>query len=89
LSKLDIYVFLHHPGQYLDVNSKTKLPGVVGKLLFIDVVYEVSEDTLEKDAAIPCDRESDFSMDDCLETKVREVRIMASVSYKWGLPDSP
>jgi hypothetical protein len=40
-SKKDIYVFLHHPGQYLDVNSKTKLPGNVGSLLFIDIVYEV------------------------------------------------
>jgi len=34
---------------------------------------QVSEDTLGKDAMIPCEIRADLEMDNCLEVNVREV----------------
>jgi len=68
--KVDIFVYLHHPGQYMDVTSKTKLPGQVGELLFIDIAYEIREDTLGEKALVPCQKELDFRLDDCVDNGV-------------------
>ena len=35
------YIFVHHPGQFLNADSKSKIEGIVGKNLFIDVEHDV------------------------------------------------
>ena len=39
---MNIYVYLHHPGQFYDSDSKTKIYVNQGKMLFIDLTYELS-----------------------------------------------
>ena len=42
LYRMNIYVYLHHPGQFYDTDSKTKIYVNRGKMLFIDLTYELS-----------------------------------------------
>ena len=42
LPRMNIYVYLHHPGQFYDSDSKTKIYVNQGKMLFIDLTYELS-----------------------------------------------
>ena len=44
----------------------------LGKLYFIDLVYEISENTLEYDSSIPCDSRLNFTFDNCLYDKMYE-----------------
>ncbi len=41
-TKLGTFIFLHHPGCYQSVDTKTKIPATLGNILFIDVGHEVS-----------------------------------------------
>jgi hypothetical protein len=40
-TRLGTFIFLHHPGCYQSVDTKTKIPGTLGNILFIDVGHEV------------------------------------------------
>jgi len=71
-SWVDIYVFLHHPGQFLDNNSKTKINVNVGIMTFIDMSYEIDEDTLGENSILPCQKEMDKNFDDCVSRKANE-----------------
>ena len=51
VGRMNIYVYLHHPGQFYDSDSKTKIYVNQGKMLFIDLTYELSRVT---DALIKC-----------------------------------
>ena len=39
---MNIYIYLHHPGQFYDSDSKTKIYVNQGKRLYIDLTYELS-----------------------------------------------
>ncbi len=41
-SPLGIYIYLHHPGQFYNTDTKTKVPGKVGRMLFLDTSHDVS-----------------------------------------------
>jgi hypothetical protein len=40
--KIDSYLFLHHPRQFDNPDSNSKIQGSVGKALFIEVNHDVS-----------------------------------------------
>ena len=42
LPRMNIYIYLHHPGQFYDSDSKTKIYVNQGKRLYIDLTYELS-----------------------------------------------
>lgn len=35
------FLFFHHPGQFLSTDTKSKIPGIIGHTLFIDVEHDV------------------------------------------------
>jgi hypothetical protein len=39
--KMNSFLFLHHPRQFDNVDSNSKIPGIVGKALFIEVTHDV------------------------------------------------
>lgn len=41
--------------------------------MFIDVAHEISENTLEAEGEIPCNRTMDFSYDECGTTKIADI----------------
>ena len=53
LSRMNIYVYLHHPGQFYDSDSKTKIYVNQGKMLFIDLTYELSRVRVREHAVKP------------------------------------
>ncbi|TRY78401.1 hypothetical protein TCAL_10417 [Tigriopus californicus] len=69
-SKINIFVFLHHPGQFNDFNSKTKMHSILGKSLFIDITYEITVNTLGEESEIPCATEMDYAFDNCMSQEV-------------------
>ena len=50
---MNIYVYLHHPGQFYDSDSKTKIYVNQGKMLFIDLTYELSRVRVREHAVKP------------------------------------
>ena len=38
----------------------------LGKLYFIDMVYELSDNTLEERSSIPCDSKMNYTFDNCI-----------------------
>ena len=42
----------------------------LGKLYFIDLVYTISDNTLEQESRIPCTSKHNFTFDDCLYRKI-------------------
>jgi hypothetical protein len=40
--KIDSFLFLHHPRQFDSVDSRSKVPGITGKALFIEVTHYVN-----------------------------------------------
>ena len=42
----------------------------VGKLYFIDLVYTISDNTLEQESRIPCTSKHNFTFDNCLYRKI-------------------
>ena len=42
----------------------------MGKLYFIDLVYTISDNTLEQESRIPCTSKHNFTFDDCLYRKI-------------------
>ena len=43
----------------------------LGKLYFIDLVYTISDNTLEQESRIPCTSKHNFTFDDCLYRKIK------------------
>ncbi len=39
----NVYVFLHHPGQFTSSDSKTKVSSEMGRKLFLDINYDLME----------------------------------------------
>ena len=68
---MDIYVYLHHPGQFYDIDSKTKIYADKGKMLFIDLTYELSKDTLEDEGDIACNSTMDAGYDNCIDQQLK------------------
>lgn len=71
-SKIGIHVFMHHPGQRMDVDSKTKVYGHLQKMLFIDITHDLTVNTLEAEGAIPCNSSMDTIYDDCVYEKITD-----------------
>ncbi|TRY78400.1 hypothetical protein TCAL_10416 [Tigriopus californicus] len=69
-AKAGIYIYLHHPGQRLDVDSKTKVFAELGNKLFIDLAHELSTNTLGQDGEMPCDASMDWDYDGCIYEKL-------------------
>ena len=41
-----------------------------GKKVFIDLVYEISQNTLEQEGDLPCNSDLDRTYDDCLYAEI-------------------
>ena len=65
-SKAGLFVFIHHPGQFLSLDSNVKLPAELGERMYNDVVFEVTVDTLGPEAEVSCYADSDEGFDECL-----------------------
>ena len=46
LSKMNTYIYFHHPGQWLSSDQKAKLYTTVGHNHFMDMTYSLTENTL-------------------------------------------
>lgn len=73
ISKMGVHVYLHHPGQYMDVDSKTKIYGVLANMLFIDLTHELTVNTLGAEGEIPCNATMDWEYDTCVTTEINRI----------------
>ena len=44
----------------------------LGKRYFIDLVYEISDNTLEEKSIIPCDPKMNFTFDNCIYEEINK-----------------
>jgi len=65
-SLMDAYVYLHYPEQFTYFDSQAKLSIVLGEKLFINMAYEIDEDSLGQGSSLPCEKNLDFEYDACL-----------------------
>ncbi len=63
-AKIDTFIYLHHPGQFL--NSKSKVFTRKGNKHYIDVSYTITKDSLQDDSGLPCSAEMNMNLDDCI-----------------------
>ena len=71
-TKLDIYIYLHHPGQFMNINTKSKVFTTKGQRHYIDLSYTIIKDTLEKNSNLPCSAEMNLNQDDCIYTHLEQ-----------------
>ena len=64
-SSMNLYIYFHHPGQFLSIDTKSKLYTLKGHKLFMDMTYSIMENTLKSESPIPCSDETDFEFDNC------------------------
>ena len=67
---IDTFIFLHHPNQFMSMDTITKVKIQQGKKYFFDMHYNFMEDTLAEKSKIPCSKSNDFEFDDCLYSKL-------------------
>ena len=65
LSSMNLYIYFHHPGQFLSIDTKSKLYALKGRSYFMDMTYSITENTLQRESTIPCSGGTDFEFDDC------------------------
>ena len=65
-ANMDFYVYMHHSGQFLAKDTKTKVPGEVNRLNFLDITYDIYHDHLGESFFKTCDSEMDSGFDDCI-----------------------
>ena len=65
LSSMNLYIYFHHPGQFLSIDTKSKLYALKGHNHFIDMTYSITENTLKNEGTIPCSDQTDFEYDNC------------------------
>ena len=65
LSSMNLYIYFHHPGQFLSVDTKSKLYTLKGHSHFVDMTYSIMKNTLKSESPIPCSDETDFDYDNC------------------------
>lgn len=70
--KIDFYVYFHHPNQFLDKDSKTKIYANTGRMGFLDVGFAINENTLAQESIIPCDPDDRYRFDDCTYKAIKE-----------------
>ena len=64
-SSMNLYVYFHHPGQFLSIDTKSKLYTLKGHKFFMDMTYSIMGNTLKSESPIPCSDETDFEFDNC------------------------
>ena len=73
LSKMNTYIYFHHPGQWLSSDQKAKLYTTIGHNHFMDMTYSIMENTLKHDSPIPCDDETNLEYDRCFNNAIYRV----------------
>ena len=83
-SKFNLYVYLHHPGQFMDSDKKTKVLAKRGKMHFLDVSYSIIENTEGN-----CDSDLTTKFDDCVHEKLAILLMNQSNCVVPFLPPQP
>ena len=65
-TKMNTLMFLHHPQQFMSRDQKSKLITTINKKLFIDIHYELTDNTLGDQVETPCKYAMDFQLDKCI-----------------------
>ena len=65
LSNMNLYVYFHHPGQFLSIDTKSKLYTLKGRNHFMDMTYSIMKNTLKSESTIPCSGDTNFEFDNC------------------------
>ena len=65
LSNMNLYVYFHHPGQFLSIDTKSKLYTLKGRNHFMDMTYSIMKNTLRSESTIPCSGDTNFEFDNC------------------------
>ena len=72
LSSINLYVYFHHPGQFLSIDTKSKLFTLKGHKFFMDMTYSIMENTLKSESPIPCSDETNFEFDNCFDQAIAQ-----------------
>ena len=65
LSNMNLFIYFHHPGQFLSMDTKSKLYTLKGRKHFMDMTYSIMKNTLKSESTIPCSGETNFEFDNC------------------------
>ena len=65
LSNMNLYIYFHHPGQFLSIDTKSKAYTLKGRKHFVDMTYSIMNNTLKSESTIPCSDETNFGFDTC------------------------
>lgn len=78
IGNINFYVYFHHPFQFLDKDTKTKVHVTVDKMIFLDLAYEITENTLSDESLHPCNADQEYNYDDC-HYKVLNEKLMDKI----------
>ena len=69
-SNMNLYIYFHHPGQFLSIETKSKLYTKKGQKHYVDLTYFIMENTLKSESTIPCSEETNFEFDHCFDQAI-------------------
>ena len=72
LSSMNLYIYFHHPGQFLSIDTVSKLFTHKGQRQFISMTYSIMENTLKSESIIPCSDETNFEFDNCFDQTIAQ-----------------
>ena len=81
LSNMNLYVYFHHPGQFLSIDTKSKLYTLKGRNHFMDMTYSIMKNTLRSESTIPCSGDTNFGIllsFDWLESSLEKILAICS-----------
>lgn len=84
--KKSFYVYIHHPDQFFDLDTETKVEGRPGFRKYLDLNYEISENTLPEESEIPCNPDPKYVYDDCYDQTYRNGSLTRFGCIIPGLP---
>ena len=82
--RLDTYIFLHYPGQFMDYDSTSRCFAFLGHKYYVNVEYNMNVDVMGNESKMPCNRSLDGEYDECaykmvtLSTRCRYCRSFMS-----------
>ena len=65
-SKMSIVVYIHYPGQFMSIDTNSKVFSKINNTYFIDMDYSIIENTPNEKSDLPCSHDMDFKLDDCI-----------------------
>ena len=65
LSNMNLYIYFHHQGQFLSIDTTSKLYTQKGRKIYVDMTYSIMKNTLKSESTIPCSDETNFEFDNC------------------------